>query len=181
MAVVDGRRRGRQWRRDLCVGLGGKRGEEVMQISNAGLNLIKADEGFKSHLYNCPANDATIGYGHLVHKGPVCGSPSEQPFLSGINEQQGSALLLEDVAYAEHAVAHLVTVPLTQGQYDALASFTYNEGSGRLQTSTLLKELNAGNYAGAADQLGEWVYGGGMKLPGLVTRRQAETAMWMAE
>jgi GH24 family phage-related lysozyme (muramidase) len=103
-----------------------------MQTSNAGLNLIKSDEGFKSHLYNCPANDASIGYGHLVHKGPVCGASSEQPFLSGIDEQQGSALLLQDVAYAEHAVAHLVTVPLTQGQYDALVSFTYNEG-GRSQ------------------------------------------------
>jgi lysozyme len=53
-------------------------------------------------------------------------------------------LLLQDVAYAEHAVEHLVKVPLTQGAYDALVSFTYNEGAGRLQTSTLLRVLNAG-------------------------------------
>jgi lysozyme len=57
--------------------------------------------------------------------------------------------LLEDVAYAEHAVQHLVKVPLTQNQFSALCSFTYNEGAGRLQTSTLLKVLNAGNYAAA--------------------------------
>jgi lysozyme len=150
-----------------------------MQISNAGLNLIKTAEGFKPHLYNCPANDATIGYGHLVHKGPLCGAASEAPFANGINEEQGSALLLEDAAYAEHAVEHLVTVPLTQCQYDALASFTYNEGAGRLQTSTLLKYLNAGNYAGAADQFGVWVFGGGVKLAGLVTRRETEAALFV--
>ena len=88
-------------------------------------------------------------YGHLVHHGPVCGAASEVQFAGGINEQQGSTLLLEDVGYAQHAVEHLVTVKLTQGQYDALVSFTYNEGAGRLQSSTLLKMLNAGNYAGA--------------------------------
>jgi lysozyme len=49
----------------------------------------------------------------------------------------------QDAGYAEHAVTHLVTVSLTQGQYDALVSFTYNEGAGRLQSSTLLKDLNA--------------------------------------
>jgi lysozyme len=110
---------------------------------------------------------------------PLCGATSETPFTGGINEQEGGALLLEDVAYAEHAVAHLVTVPLTQGRYDALVSFTYNEGAGRLQTSTLLKKLNAGNYAGAAGQFSVWVYGGGVKLPGLIARRAAERALFV--
>jgi lysozyme len=150
-----------------------------MQISTAGLALIKTDEGFNSHLYNCPANDATIGYGHLVHKGPVCGAPSEKPFVAGIDEQQGSTVLLADASYAEHAVEHLVTVPLKQGQYDALVSFTYNEGAGRLQRSTLLKYLNAGNYVGAAEQFSVWVFGGGVKLPGLVTRREAERKLFL--
>jgi len=66
-----------------------------MNISNVGIQLIKVSESFKSHLYNCPANDCTIGYGHLVHKGPVCGAASEAPFVLGISEQQGTALLLE--------------------------------------------------------------------------------------
>jgi lysozyme len=69
-------------------------------------------------------------------------------------------------------------VTLSQGQYDALVSFTYNEGAGRLQTSTLLTLLNAGNYAGASGQFGDWVYGGGVKLTGLVTRRAAEVALF---
>jgi lysozyme len=72
------------------------------------------------------------------------------PFAAGLTEEQGAQLLLGDVACAEHAVEHLVKVPLTQGQYDALSSFNYNEGTGRLQSSTRLKILNAGDYGGAA-------------------------------
>jgi GH24 family phage-related lysozyme (muramidase) len=87
-------------------------------------------------------------------------------------------LLLEDVAYAEHAVEHLVTVPLTQGQFDALVSFTYNEGAGRFRTSTLLKVMNAGYYPAVPAEFIKWVFGGGVKLPGLVTRRSAEAAMF---
>jgi lysozyme len=151
-----------------------------MQISNAGLNLIKADEGFKPHMYNCPDRDCSVGYGHLMHHGPICGAASEAPFAGGISEAAATALLLEDAGYAEHAVEHLVTVPLTQGQYDALVSWTYNEGAGRLQSSTLLKDLNAKDYAGVPGKLAEWVYGGGKKLPGLVTRRAAEAAMFAA-
>jgi lysozyme len=55
---------------------------------------------------------------------------------------------------------------VTQGQYDALVSFTYNESGGRLQTSTLLKGLNAGDYTSVPAQLTQWGYGGGVKLPG---------------
>lgn len=65
-----------------------------MQLSNAGLCLIKNGEGFKPRLYNCPANDASIAYGHLVHHGPVCGAASEAPFAGGVSEEQGTALLL---------------------------------------------------------------------------------------
>jgi lysozyme len=149
-----------------------------MQISNEGLALIKTDEGFKPRLYNCPANDCSIGFGFLVHHGPICGAASEAPFAGGISEERATELLLQDVAYAEHAVEHLVKVPLTQGQYDALVSFTYNEGAGRLQTSTLLKALNTGNYAAVPAELSKWVFGGGVKLPGLVTRRAAEARMF---
>jgi lysozyme len=75
--------------------------------------------------------------------------------LNKRQEGQERALLLEEVAYAEHAVEHLVTVPLGQAQYDALVSFTYNEGAERLQTSTLLQALNAVNYAAVPAELME--------------------------
>jgi lysozyme len=138
--------------------------------------LIKSGDGFRVPCENSYA----IGYGHLLQHGPICGAASEAPFAGGISEAAATALLLQDVAYAEHAVEHLVTVPLSQGQYDALVSFTYNEGAGRLQTSTPLKVLNAGNYAAAPAEFREWVYGGGKKLPGLVTRRAAEAALFTA-
>jgi lysozyme len=149
-----------------------------MQLSPDGLNLIQSCEGFEWHLYNCPANDASIGFGHLVHHGPICGDPTEAPFLGGITQEQGTDLLRQDAAYAQHTVEHLVKVPLSQGQYDALVSFTFNEGAGRLQTSTLLKLLNAGDYAAVPVQFMQWVYGGGTKLPGLVTRREAEVKLF---
>jgi lysozyme len=71
-----------------------------------------------------------------------------------------------------------VTVPLTQNQFDALVDFTFNVGQGNLASSTLLRELNAGNTAGAAAQFLVWVYAKGVELPGLVTRRQAEAALF---
>ena len=69
------------------------------------------------------------------------------------------ALLLQDVAYAEHAVGHLVTVPLSQGQHDALVSFTYNEGAGRLQTSTLAEGAERRGLCGGTGgvhEVGVW-------------------------
>lgn len=81
-------------------------------------------------------------------------------------EGQGSALLLQDLTYAEHAVEHLVTVPLSHGQNDALYSFVYNEGVGRLQSCTLPKVLNAGNYAAVPAEFLKWEFGGGKKPPG---------------
>jgi lysozyme len=98
----------------------------------------------------------------LIHKGPICGASSELSYVSGIDEAHASALLLEDVAYAERAVSHLVTISVTQGQFDALVSFTYNLGATALAGSHLLKYLNAGDVAGAADQFAVWVHGEGV-------------------
>jgi hypothetical protein len=88
----------------------------------------------------------------------------------------------------------VVKKPLTQGQFDALVSLSYNIGIGALSKSTLLHELNAGNYAGAASHFADWkkarvhgdtakLYGVAdgtlMTLPGLVSRRAAETALFL--
>jgi len=60
-----------------------------------------------------------------------------------------------------------------------VVSFTYNEGAGRLQSSTLLKDLNVGNYAAVPAEFMKWVFGGGVKLPELVTRREAECKLFL--
>ncbi len=73
----------------------------------------------------------------------------------------------------------LVTVDLDQDQFDALVSFTFNLGAGNLQSSTLLKLLNQGEYTQAADQFLRWNKAGGRVLPGLTRRREAERALFL--
>jgi lysozyme len=141
-----------------------------MNISNEGLQLIKVSEGFRANTYLDVAGFPTIGYGHrLLH-------PESYP--NGVTEEEATALLLQDVQSAEHAVSRLVKVALTQGQFDALVDFTFNLGSGRLASSTLLADLNAGRYADAKAQLMLWDRAGGVVCTALATRRQTEAALW---
>lgn len=142
----------------------------MMQISKAGLDLIKQFEGLYLNAYRCPAGVPTIGYGHTA--GVAMGQT--------ITQQQADDYLRRDVRQLERAVARLVTVPLTQGQFDALVSFAFNLGEGALAQSTLLRLLNAGDYAGAAAQFDRWNKAGGRVLPGLVRRRAAERALFEA-
>jgi len=95
-----------------------------------------------------------------------------------ISSARAEEMLQADLPRFEAAVSRLVTVPLDQHQFDALVSFTYNLGEGNLRSSTLLKKLNAGDYAAAAAQFERWVTAAGKPLPGLVKRRAAERAMF---
>ena len=141
-----------------------------MKLSAQGLQLIKQQEGFRSRTYLDVAGFPTIGYGHrLLHPGG---------FPDGIDEAQAADILAADVRDAEQAVARLVKVTLTQGQFDALVDFCFNLGSGRLASSTLLKLLNGGRYADAAEQLLRWDQAGGKECPALKARREAELALW---
>jgi lysozyme len=87
-------------------------------------------------------------------------------------------ILTNDVRDAEQAVGRLVKVALTQGQFDALVDFCFNVGSGKLAASTLLKDLNAGQYAQAAEQLLRWDHVGSQEMAGLKARREAEFQLW---
>jgi lysozyme len=141
-----------------------------MQLSAEGLDLIKKSEGFRDRLYRDVAGFPTIGYGHLV-------KPHES-FPNGITEPQAATILSSDVQDAEQAVARLVKVALTQGQFDALVDFCFNLGAARLAGSTLLRELNAGDYQAAARQLLAWDHAGGAVVAGLKARREAELKLW---
>lgn len=141
-----------------------------MQLSGAGLELLKRFEGFRSHIYLDPEGLPTIGYGHrLVHP---------ESFPTGIDEAQATGPLAEDVREAEQAVERMVEVPLTQGQFDALVDFCFNLGAGRLAGSTLLRELNAGRYEAAGAQLLRWDHAGATVSAGLKARREAEFQLW---
>jgi GH24 family phage-related lysozyme (muramidase) len=148
-------------------------------LSDNGARFIGRFEGFRAHLYNDAAGHCTIGYGHLVHLGACNGSePAE--FKRGISEQEAEELLRRDAQTAADAVRHSVRVPLNQTQFDALVSFVYNLGAGAFEGSTLLKDINAHNFAAVPGQMEEWVHAGGQVLAGLVTRRKAEAQLFMA-
>lgn len=145
--------------------------KDIHKTSNTGLDLIKSFEGFSANAYPDPAHGwkvPTIGYGTTA--GVKMGDT--------ITKERAEELLREDVKRFEGYVDRLVKVPLTQGMFDALVSFTYNLGTGALEKSTLLDQLNRGDYDGAAEQFGRWVKAGGKTLAGLVRRRAAERALF---
>ena len=140
-----------------------------MQLSQRGIDFIKGFESLRLNSYQDSAGIWTIGYGHT---GGV--RPGQQ-----ITSAQAEALLKQDVAEAESAVNSLVAVPLTQSQFDALVSLTFNWGAGNLAASILLKRLNAGDYEGAAQRLSEHpITSGGRVVQGLVRRRREEAALF---
>jgi lysozyme len=145
-------------------------------LSPAGTSFIARFEGYRDALYNDPAapHNATIGFGHMVHTGPISGS---EP-VKKVTRAQALKLLEADCAKAAAAVKKHVKAPLTQAQFDALVSFTYNCGEGSLQESTLLKKLNAGDYSAVPTELGKWTHAGTAVLPGLGTRRKAEGTLF---
>lgn len=137
-------------------------------LSQNGLDLIKGFEGLRLSAYQDSAGVWTIGYGHTGNVKPG----------DRITQAEAERLLQQDTAWAQQAVRDQVKVPLTQGQFDALTSFTFNLGAGALEKSTLLKKLNAGDYAGAQAEFGKWVHAGGEVLQGLVRRRAAEADLF---
>jgi lysozyme len=141
-----------------------------MHLSAAGLDLIKQSEGFRPKTYFDIAGYPTIGYGHRLEP--------RECYPEGICQTQAEVILLWDIHTAEQAVSRLVTVPLTQGQFDALVDFVFNLGASRLATSTLLHELNTGRSEAAALQLLRWDHSGDHESAALKARRQAEYRLW---
>ena len=147
-----------------------------MHMSQGGLdNLLKKFEGCKLKAYRCPACILTIGYGHTS----AAGAPEVKEGMT-ITQQQAEDILKADLVKYEQPVAAMVKVDLEQNQFDVLVDFAYNAGVGALKTSTLLKKINAGDFDAVPDELMKWTKGGGKVLPGLVRRRQAESAWWNA-
>lgn len=138
-------------------------------INAAGLSLLKTFEGLQLSAYLDPVGVWTIGYGTTsgVYQG------------MSITSAQAEALLQTDLHRFETAVTDAVTRPITDNQFSALVSFTYNVGAGAFASSTLLRLLNQGDIQGAANQFLVWVYAGGMVLPGLARRRRAERLLFL--
>ncbi len=146
-----------------------------MKVTDEGLRLIMRFEGFRAHAYRDPVGIWTIGYGHTsmagpprVHRGMV------------VTRAEAAAILRRDVDMFAGGVRRLVRVELTDSQFSALVSFAYNVGLGALARSSVLKAVNARQFDAVPRRLALWVKAGGRRLPGLVKRRAAEAAMFVA-
>ena len=141
-----------------------------MRISDEGLELIKKFEGLRLVAYQDSIGMWTCGYGHTrdVQKELHC------------TEAIADAWLKEDVHHAETCINNSVSVPLTQGEFDALVSFVFNLGCAKFRGSTLLRKLNDGDYDGASAEFSRWDKAGGKVLAGLTARREAEAKRFEA-
>jgi len=162
------------------------------RISAAAAEEIARHEGIQLHLYNDPSNICTVGIGHKLHDGPCNGSeavvyrkggipaavPNAEAPRPTLTRQEALDLFQADLRPREQVVVNAVTVPLTQNQFDALVSLVFNIGGGNFRSSTLLRRLNEGSYALAAEQFHVWRRSGGKVLPGLVARRAWEAELF---
>tara|TARA_X000001382_G_scaffold14966_2_gene9619 strand:+ start:2880 stop:3323 length:444 start_codon:yes stop_codon:yes gene_type:complete len=146
-----------------------------MRINKTGLDLIKTFEGFRSKPYFCSAMVATIGFGSTWS---FDGSRVTLSHRS-ITKDEAEELLLREIRKSEKAVDRLIKVELNENEHSALQSFVYNLGSGRLQSSTLRRKINRGDFEGAADEFPKWRRAGGKILKGLVLRRAAERKLFL--
>ena len=145
-----------------------------MEISENGYAMIRYWEGCELDAYQDGGGVWTIGYGTTCY-------PDGKPVQDGntcTQEQASSWLASDAVSIAQDPVNSLVTVALSQNQFDALCDFTYNLGQGNLSSSTLLAMLNADEYANAQAQFPRWNQVAGSPSQGLTNRRNAEANLF---
>ena len=160
-------------------------------ISFRGYEFIKLQEGFKKLPYGDRGGNkgnCTIGYGHLIHFGG-CTPEDFTQYPNGISPDAAEQLLFQDAfEKAIFPIKFLVSVPLAQKEFDALADFTFNIGAGDnlpslkagkgLASTTLLRVLNLGFYNSVPAEFRKFRLSGGVVLPGLVRRRNEESLLW---
>lgn len=152
-------------------------------VSEAGLRHLMRSEGFRNKAYKDVAGYPTIGVGHLLtsqekRTGTIVINGKAVSYKNGLTDEQVKDLLAQDVKKYEKVVSDSVKVPLTQGQFDALVSFSYNVGPNAFKKSNLLRVLNQGKYNQVPNEMRKWVKAGGRTVKGLKNRREAEIALW---
>lgn len=146
-----------------------------MKVSNKGLELIKEFEGFSSVAYLCSAKKATIGYGNTFWEDGTPVKIGDQ-----ISKEKAETLLKHVVDNFSVAVEVDIKIEVTQNQFDAMVSLAYNIGLGAFKNSTLLRQLNRGNFVGASQEFLRWDKSNGKPLLGLTRRREREKILFDA-
>jgi lysozyme len=140
------------------------------------IDKIKQKEGFRGSVYQDVAGIWTIGYGTTFIDGIRVGKNTPP-----IDEARGEELLKQDVKLFEVAVKVGVRVPITQSMFDAMVSLTYNIGPAAFRSSSVVREINEGNYDAAADAFRMWKFAGGQVVAGLEARREEERSWFLRE
>jgi lysozyme len=159
---------------------------EKMKVSSKALGVIRHHEGVKTRPYRCPAKLWTIGVGHVLYPEQGRLKLEERdafPLRPEDNRvfpmEEVNGILAADLQRFERGVEKFCPVPLTQGMFDGLVSFSFNCGLGTLQRSTLRQKLLRGDKAGAAEEFLKYCMAGGKILKGLQNRRIDERALFL--
>ncbi len=134
--------------------------------------MVTNFEGYESKPYRDVVGVLTVCYGH---------TGSDIIPTKTYTKAECDALLEKDLAIVAKVVNPLIKVNIPDYTRAALYSFTYNVGTGAFSRSTLLKKLNAGDQAGACNELKRWIYAGGKPWKGLMTRREVENAVCLGK
>jgi lysozyme len=149
----------------------------MRKTNQNGIDLIKQWEGLYLTAYHGAADRPgllTIGYGHTDAAGPPMVKVG-----TTITAQEAENILRNDLSGCEASVERLVKVDLNDNQFAALVSFVFNVGEANFSKSTLLKKLNAGDYASVPSELMKWTMANGRRVQGLANRRAAEGGLWV--
>lgn len=146
-----------------------------LRVSKHGREFITAHEGEILRVYLDPVGLPTMGVGHLLTDEEKAKYPVGSVITRGVSQE----FLERDLRRFENAVSALVKVPINQNQFDALVSFAFNVGEANFKRSSVLRHLNAGLYAKAADAFLAWNKSKGKVLPGLTRRRKEERALFL--
>jgi len=158
-----------------------------MRVSDKAIKMIKHHEGVRQRPYRCPAKLWTIGVGHVLY--PRQGAlkieerdayPLEYKDDRTFSMEEVDDILRDDLNRFERGVERFCPVKLTQGQFDALVSFSFNVGLGTLQRSTLRQKVIRNDMEGATEEFLKYTLAGGKVLKGLVTRRNDERALFLS-
>jgi lysozyme len=158
-----------------------------MNVSPKAIAMIQHHEGIRYKPYRCPAKLWTIGVGHVMYpeQGKLKVENRDEFLLRPEDNRvwtkdEVDGLLKFDLARFERGVAQFCPVPLTQGMFDGLVSFSFNVGLGTLQRSTLRQKLLRGDKTGAGEELLKYCMAGGKILRGLQNRRIDERALFLS-
>jgi len=158
-----------------------------MKVSDKLIKMLQHHEGVRQRPYRCPAKLWTIGVGHVMYPRQGALKLEERDSVPLRDEdnrtfsmEEVNDILRHDLERFERGVERYCPVKLTQGQFDALVSFSFNLGLGGLQRSTLRQKVLRGDFEGAAEEFLKYTIAGGKVLKGLVNRRNDERALFLS-